>query len=225
METIDASLSVPSARSALAELAARPIHPERAKTFAAFSSEVAVDAQAAAAPGSARFGSPAHQAAAAEMGLVRLGVALDRSFGREMRKEMWATRDGVASVSLTNPDRYVISTYFDDGSAHLTWAHPEPRTKSQPGLLLSSGGTGDLRADVAAHVARVKVELDRGRRFFKVDDIETTNELNRHYYRQVVPVTLLAINEQARLANKRPPYLLGLVAIGIVAAVVMYLVR
>ena len=237
---IDDSLAVPTTSSALAALRARPMHAERAKHFELHSFEVIEDAQAAAATASAegyrapapapasslRFGDVEHQRVAAAIGLRRLGVITESTRGITINKEMWATPDGAATVSLTDPDRYFVATYFDDGSAQLTWKHAEPRTKSQPGTLVSSGGTGDLRADVAAHMARVKVELSRGRRFFKVDHIEVANELGRHYYRHVVPLDLIVANEQVRRANAQAPKLLvGIGALLVVGIVVALLAR
>jgi hypothetical protein len=217
---IDDSLAVPSTSSALAELRARPMHAERAKHFEVHSFEV-VDDQA----GSLRFGNVEHQRVAAAIGLRRLGVISDSTNGMTINKEMWVTQNGVATVSLTDPDRYFIGTYFDDGSAQLTWKHAEPRTKSQPGTLVSSGGTGDLSADVAAHMTRVKAELSRGRRFFKVDDVETANELGRHYYRHVVPLDLIVANEQVRRANARAPFVLVGIGIAIVVGIIAILTR
>ncbi|MDB4998034.1 MAG: hypothetical protein JWM74_5466, partial [Myxococcaceae bacterium] len=117
---IDDSLAVPAPSSALAELRARPMHAVRAKHFEVHSFEVIEDAQAATAStssegyrapapapgGSVRFGDVEHQRVAAAIGLRRLGVIAEATGGMTINKEMWATQDGAATVSLTDPDRY-----------------------------------------------------------------------------------------------------------------------
>lgn len=212
----DTSLAVPSTAATLAELRTRPMHPERAARFAGLSFGVLKlgevpsaepdEPYRAPAPGAPvveeRFGDAAHRRVAEELGLVRLGACFEAEASRTIKKEVWATRDGAVYASFTDPDRYHLGTYFDDGSCHVTWGHANPRTLTSPGFLVSTGGTGALRADLAAHVARVKDELESGRRFIQIDDIATAVELSRHYARQLTPLTLMAENDEVRRLNR-----------------------
>jgi hypothetical protein len=236
-QNFDGSLAVPSTEAALAEFRARPMHPERAAQFGSLSFGVLKDpiapsepvapeepyrAGAPAAPGIEQpFGSAEHRRLAREIGLVRLGACFEGDADRQVKKEVWGTRDGAVYASFSDPDRYHLGTYFDDGSCQLTWSHASPRTLTNPGSLVSTGGTGNLRADLASHVARVKDALDGGRHFLRIDDIEISVELSRHYYRHVAPLKLLAENEQVRQLNKKGRRMLIGVGVIIIALVVV----
>ncbi len=221
-EPFEPSLAVPSTPEALAEFRARPVTAERAVGLEHLQFGVFEDLVARREPKSEpagyrapaghpaalgeRFGDAAHRRVVEELGLVCLGTCFEglsfKSDSHTSKKEVWATRDGAISVALINAGRYMLSTYFDDGTAHLTWAHASPRTTSIPGSLVSSGGTGNLGEDLAAHATRVRGELARGRRFLVVDHIETAVELSRHYYRQLVAPDLLLGNLAVMRANR-----------------------
>lgn len=79
---------------------------------------------------------------------------------------------------------YHFSTYFENGTAIITWSHLDPKTQSS-GRLESWGSVGGLAEDYAAHRARVETHLAREAIPLKFESLADVRATHFHYYRRI----------------------------------------
>ncbi|MDP3273881.1 MAG: hypothetical protein Q8Q09_01710 [Deltaproteobacteria bacterium] len=81
-------------------------------------------------------------------------------------------------------ERWFFTTYFDDGTAIITWSHPN-RTRSSA-RLISQQISGSLATQFAWHQNAVRARVEAGARPVPCDNTDDAAALGRHFYRAVL---------------------------------------
>ncbi|CAN5703268.1 hypothetical protein BH09MYX1_BH09MYX1_16590 [soil metagenome] len=112
--------------------------------------------------------------------------------------------------------RYYVLTLFDDGSCLETVARKKPIIRSS-GPLTMRAGTGDLRADVASHLAVVRERAATGLKIIPIKQLDDVLRQSRHVVTHVTEPSVASGIAQTR-ANERA-LALQVVAVVVAAAV------
>jgi hypothetical protein len=137
------------------------------------------------------LGEATYRAMAARAGFVRIGSCFEGVLVFRLGKDVWVSPDHMTQLHI-HRSIYFLATYFDDGACLLTWSRPQPTPSS--GMLESIVGTGDVERDSATHAGAIaKLQAEGTRAPLYVNDVETAVALGRHYWRDVVPLHIAAM--------------------------------